>query len=81
MTEALQTPFSEHQLELLSMFNNKSLSDEEWRQIKNMIANFFAAKSIKDAEQAWNENNWNEDKVKQLLNTHLRTPYNSNNQL
>lgn len=61
--ETLQKPLSKCQLELLAMFNNRSLSDEEWGEIKEVIAQFFAAKSIKEAEKAWDENNWNEDKV------------------
>lgn len=79
--EALQTPFTKYQLELLSLFNNKSLSDEDWKQIKSLIADFFAARSVSKAEKFWNENGWNEEKVDELLKTHLRTPYNSNNQV
>jgi hypothetical protein len=79
--EKLQSPLSKNQLELLSMFNNRSLTDEEWGQIKEMIAEFFAAKSLVEAEEAWRKNEWSEEKVQELLKTHLRTPYNSNNQL
>jgi hypothetical protein len=79
--ETLQAPLSKIQLELLSMFNNKSISDEEWGFIKGVIADFFAKKSIEAADKAWDENEWDEAKVEQILKSHLRTPYNPGNQL
>ena len=74
--ETLQVPISKNQLELLSMFNNKSVYDDEWGYIKEIIADFFAKKSIDAAKRAWDENGWNDAKVEELLKTHLRTPYN-----
>ncbi len=44
--ENLQTPLSKNQLELLAMFNNRGVTDEEWGQIREIIANFFAEKSL-----------------------------------
>ncbi len=79
--ENLQTPLSKNQLELLSMFNNRFVSNEEWGYIKDIIADFFARKCLKEAEKVWDEKGWNEEKVEQLLKTHLRTSYNPNNQL
>ena len=79
--ENLQMPLSKNQLELLTMFNNKFVTDEDWGYIKDMIADFFAKKSLKEAEKVWDEKDWNEEKVEQLLKTHLRTPYNPDNQL
>ncbi len=79
--ENLQMPLTKNQLELLSMFNNKVVTDEEWGHIKDMIADFFAKKSLIEAEKAWDEKGWNEEKVEQLLKTRLRTPYNPDNQM
>ncbi len=79
--EIVQTPLSKVQLELLSMFNNRAVSDDEWGYIKKVIADFFAKKSLEAADKAWDENNWDEAKVEEILRTHLRTPYNSGNQL
>ncbi len=47
--ENLQTPLSKNQLELLSMFNNRFVFDEEWGYIKDIIADFFARKCLKEA--------------------------------
>ncbi len=39
--ENLQTPLFKNQLELLAMFNNRGVTDEEWGQIREIIANFL----------------------------------------
>jgi hypothetical protein len=74
--ESLHAPLPKTQLELLSLFNNKSVSDEEWAYIKDMIANLFAKKSLAASQRARDENGWDGAKVEELLKTHLRTPYN-----
>jgi len=79
--ETLHSPLSKNQLELLSLFSNRHVSDEDWGYIKDVIAVFFAKKSLDAANKAWDENNWDDAKVEELLKTHLRTPYNAGNQL
>ncbi len=49
--------------------------------LKISLLIFFAKKSLQEAEKAWDEKGWNEEKVEQLLKKHLRTPYNLDNQL
>jgi hypothetical protein len=78
--ETLQTPFTKYQLELLTMFNDKSITDEDWHLIKDMVSDYFGKKSIEDADKVWDERGWNEKKVDEILKTHLRTSYNPSNQ-
>ena len=72
--QVLETPFSEPQLDLLRMFSH-SVDDADWVEIKQMIAAYFAKKTIQEANRIWDEQGWNDDKVNELLSTHLRTPY------
>jgi hypothetical protein len=72
--EALARPLSNLQLELLKTFSH-NLSDQDLLQVKTLLAAFFAEKSIESANKVWDEEGWNPDKVDQLLNTKLRTPY------
>ena len=76
METNLSTPLTEPQLDLLKMFSHK-VDDADWLAIKRMIASYFAQKAIEGADQVWDEENWNDQKVDELLNTHLRTPYKS----
>jgi hypothetical protein len=72
---------SKSQLEPLSMFNNKAISEDDWTYIKEMIAKYFAEKSLEESKRAWDENGWDEEKVQELLKSQIRTGYNSSNQL
>ncbi len=77
---AVQTPLSPQQLEILSIFNNKSFSEAEWEELKELIASFFAKKSILLASEAWEERGMSNEEADKLLQQHLRTPYNPENQ-
>ena len=67
-------PLSNLQLELLKTFS-QDVSDEDVREIKRLITRYFAEKSIKEADKVWDEKQWDDKKVEELLNTHMRTPY------
>jgi len=77
---AVQTPLSPQQLEILSIFNNKSFSESEWKELKELIASFFAKKSIALSKGAWEAGEMNEEKAEALLREHLRTTYHPENQ-
>ena len=62
------------QLELLKTFS-REVSDEDVREIKRLITQYFGQKAIREADQVWEEQAWDDKKVDELLNTHLRTPY------
>lgn len=74
MENNLRLPLTEPQLDLLKMFSHK-VDDADWVAIKRMIVNYFAQKAIEGADQVWDEQGWDDQKVKEILNTHLRTPY------
>ena len=67
-------PLSNLQLELLKLFS-REVPDEDVRQIKRLITQYFAHKAIQEANQVWDREGWDEQKVEELLNTHARTPY------
>jgi hypothetical protein len=73
--EAIQTPLTEPQLDLLRMFSHR-VDDSNWVEIKKLIAAFFAKKAVEEANRVWDEQHWNDQKIDTLLSTHLRTPYN-----
>lgn len=72
--KTLERPLSNLQLELLKAFSHQ-LSDEELLELKAMLASFFAKKSIEAANKVWDENNWDEQKVSEVLQTKQRSPY------
>jgi hypothetical protein len=67
-------PLSEQQLELLQMFA-RPVESNDWQNIKVIITKYFANKSIEEANKVWDNNNWDNIKIQELLNSHLRTPY------
>lgn len=71
---SLQTPFSNLQLELLKLYSH-SVSDEQLKEIKDLLAKYFAQKSIQEADKAWDKNGWTNDDMDKLLKEHRRTPY------
>jgi hypothetical protein len=76
----VQIPLSPQQLEILSIFNNKAITEQDWKELKELIAAFFAQKSLGLAAEAWDKLNWTDETVDHLLNQHLRTSYNPENQ-
>lgn len=73
--ETIERPLSNLQLELLKAFSHQ-LDDKDLIELKGMLASFFAKKAIEAANEVWDKGGWNEEKVDELLNTKLRTPYN-----
>jgi len=76
MENKLHTPLTEPQLDLLKMFSH-NVDDADWVAIKRLIVRYFAQKATEGADEVWDEQGWNDQKVADLLNTHLRTPYQS----
>jgi hypothetical protein len=67
-------PLSNLQLELLKLFS-REVPDEDVRQIKRLITQYFANKAIQEANQVWDNEGWDKQKMDELLNTHMRTLY------
>lgn len=66
MTE-LKLPLSNVQLELLKLFAT-DLSEEDLQELKLMIARFFAERSIKMADQIWEERGLTDEDMDKWLN-------------
>jgi hypothetical protein len=67
-----------HQLEILKLFT-RELDDNDLIEIKRLIIKYLADKITRMADEIWEENNWTDEDMDRLLNTHQRTPYNPKN--
>ena len=43
--------------------------------IRQIITNYYAKKVDDEMDRLWESGEWNEQKIKDLENAHLRTPY------
>ena len=59
------------QLELLKTFSF-NLNNEDLKELKGIIADYFAKKAINSANESWDKNKWDDKKVDEILNTKLR---------
>lgn len=66
MTE-LSLPLSNVQLELLKLYST-DLSEDDLKELKSLLARFYAAKSIKLANQVWDEKGLTDEDMDKLLN-------------
>jgi hypothetical protein len=71
MQNTLKTPLTNVQLEILKSFSHQ-LNSNDLKEFKNMIANFFAKRLISEADKVYEQNNWNDKKVDELLTTKIR---------
>ena len=62
-------PISNVQLEISKTFSY-NLSDLQ--KLKDTLTSFFAERAIKYANNAWQDNEWTEKKMDELVNTKLR---------
>ena len=69
--DVLKKTLTNLQTELLELYA-RNIPDEYLKDIKQLIAEYFAEKATSEADKVWAEKNYNED---ELLNMHLRTPY------
>ena len=68
------TVFNPAQLELLDVMASIT-SNEELMALKHALSEFFARRADEEMEKLWQNGKWNEKKLAELRNTHLRTPY------
>jgi len=64
-------PFTNVQLELLKVFSHQ-LADQDFIKFKKVLADFFAEIAIREANTVWDNENWDDEKVAELLETKLR---------
>lgn len=67
-------PLSNIQLELLKVFS-RNVPDEDLKEIKVLISNYFAQKATQLADDVWHEEGFSEETMTQWRQTHLRTAY------
>ncbi len=71
MESALKQPFTNVQLELLKTFSHQ-LPESDLIDLKQTLALFFADKLIAQADKIWVDENWDNNKVDELLDTKMR---------
>ncbi len=64
---AVKQPLSNVQVELLKIFST-NITEPELIELKDLIAQFYAKKSIELANLAWKENNLSNDVMDEWLN-------------
>ncbi len=74
--EVIQQPLSNMQLELLKVFSH-DLKEQELLEIKQLLVQLFAKRAIQAANQVWDEKGWTDEDVDRMLQTKMRTPYES----
>lgn len=67
----LKTPLSNVQLEILKAFSYE-LDEHALEELRETLAQFFAKRAIRAANQAWDAHAWSEEDVERMLNTKMR---------
>jgi len=60
------------QRQLLNLFS-MDLSEEDLREIRQLLAMHFAQKSSEGMDRLWEQNNWNQETMNAWLPEHFRT--------
>jgi hypothetical protein len=72
------TTLNPTQLWLLQMFARNG-DEERLKEVKEVLYNHFCRKLEEESKRLWVEKNMSEEMMDEILNTHLRTPYNPHN--
>lgn len=59
-------------------FFSKNKSEEELKDIRHLIALYYAEKLTEEVDKIWDERGWTNETMEQFLKTHMRTPYDTN---
>lgn len=62
------------QLELLRVFNFE-LSEEQLKEIRALLADYFAEKVTSEMDALFEANEWGEEKIEEWSKEHMRTKY------
>jgi hypothetical protein len=73
---SLNTPLTNAQLEVVQMFS-LNLSEDELQELKSLLIAYKAARLSRKADEVWEAKGWNQDTMDKFLQTHMRTPYTS----
>ncbi|MCU0341330.1 MAG: hypothetical protein MUE30_15735 [Spirosomaceae bacterium] len=63
----IQKPLSNVQVELLKLFAT-NMSDEDIRDLRSQLAQFYAKKSIEAADKIWDERGYTNELMHEWLN-------------
>jgi hypothetical protein len=72
--EAVKKPLTNLQLELLKIFA-RDLPEQDLLNIRQMLIQYFAKKSMDLADEAWEKKGWTKEDEERFLQEHFRTPY------
>jgi len=62
------------QIELLEVFKYE-LSEEQIKEIRGLLVNYFADKVTNDIDKLFEQKNWGEEKIEEWSKEHMRTKY------
>jgi len=62
------------QLHLLHIFSHNK-DNESLNELKDVLFNYYCQKVNEEGSRIWKERNMNNEVMQELLNTHVRTPY------
>jgi len=62
------------QLELVKLFSY-DLKENQLREIRSLLAQYFAEKATTEADKLWKEKGWSNKTMIKWANEHNRTPY------
>lgn len=71
MQAVLKQPFTNVQLELLKTFSHQ-LPESDLIELKHTLALFFAKRLISQSDRVWEEQNWNNELMDEMLHTKMR---------
>jgi len=69
-----EPPLTNLQLEILKLYK-ADLNETELLEVSDLLSQYLTNRAIRMADDAWNEQQWDEQKVKELLQIKMRTPY------
>ena len=67
----IKQPLTNVQLELLKVFTH-NLTEEDLKELKNVLGQFFANRLVEKANKVWDEKGWTEEDVQRMLHTKMR---------
>ncbi|MDR1720143.1 MAG: hypothetical protein LBR67_08535 [Dysgonamonadaceae bacterium] len=70
----LQPAFNPVQLHLIEMFSYIK-TEEAMNELQEVLLDFYKKKLNEETNRLWAEGVINDDKIEEMLNTHIRTPY------
>lgn len=76
---SLKQPFNNAQIEILNLFR-QDLNNEDLDELKDILMQFKLKRLQELEDDFWEKNNFDNDKNKEILKQHLRTPYKSQKQ-